>query len=134
MIEVYIDGASAGDPGHSGAGVHIRNDQQSESYSIPLGIMNNHQAEFFALLHAVEICEQKGYDMVSFRTDSQAVARAIEKEFVKNPTYREIFLSIQQVLSRNPLFFVKWVPSKENLVADDLSRKAIRLSKAEEDA
>ena len=37
MIEVYIDGASAGNPGLSGAGIFINNNGSVERYSIPLG-------------------------------------------------------------------------------------------------
>lgn len=83
MIEVYIDGASAGNPGPSGAGIFIKNNGKVERYSIPLGNMENHEAEYRAFIHALEICIEKGYKTVSFRTDSQLVNRAVEKEFVK---------------------------------------------------
>ena len=37
MIEIYFDGASAGNPGPSGAGIFINaTDKLPESYSIPL--------------------------------------------------------------------------------------------------
>lgn len=65
MIEVYIDGASAGDPGKSGAGIFINNNGQVERYSIPLGIYNNHEAEFLALVHALEICKLRKYHTLS---------------------------------------------------------------------
>lgn len=38
MYEVYIDGASAGNPGPSGAGIFMKKDGEVEQYSIPLGI------------------------------------------------------------------------------------------------
>lgn len=127
MIEVYVDGASAGDPGRSGAGVFIKGHGNAEQYSIPLGIMTNHEAEYHALIKGLEICIEKGYRNVSFRTDSQLVDRAIEKQFVKNPTYAPLLDQVLDLSKQLDLFFLKWIPSKENKVADQLARKAILL-------
>lgn len=126
MIEVYIDGASAGNPGPSGAGIFIKANGQVERYSLPLGDMNNHQAEFWSLIKGLEICLEKNYRIVSFRTDSQAVNRAIEKEFVKNSLYAPLLEKIVTLSKQFDLFFLKWIPSSENKVADELARAAIQ--------
>ncbi|KAB2333612.1 reverse transcriptase-like protein [Bacillus mesophilum] len=126
MIEVYIDGASAGNPGPSGAGIFLKANGNVERYSIPLGIMENHEAEYHALIKALEICIQKNYQTVSFRTDSQLVNAAMEKEFVKNKRYSPLLEQALQLSRQLPLFFIKWVPSSENKSADDLARAAIR--------
>src|SRR3954464_15076827 len=89
LIEVYIDGASKGNPGPSGAGIFIKGNGITEKYSIPLGNMSNHEAEYHAFIKALEICLEKGVQdsVLSFRTDSQLVNQAVEKEFVKNKLY-----------------------------------------------
>lgn len=69
------------------SGIFIKTGGNVERYSIPLGLMTNHEAEFHALIKAMEICIEKGYRTVSFRTDSELVNRAIEKEFVKNKNF-----------------------------------------------
>lgn len=125
MIEVYVDGASAGDPGASGAGVFIKGHGSAEQYSLPLGIMTNHEAEYHAVIKGLEICIEKGYQIVSFRTDSQLVDRAIEKQFVKNPSYVPLLECVLELSKQFDLFFIKWIPSKENKVADQLARNAI---------
>lgn len=125
MIEVYVDGASAGDPGKSGAGVFIKGNGNAKQYSFPLGIMSNHEAEYHALIRGLEICIEHGYQIVSFRTDSQLVERAIEKQFVKNATYSPLLERVLVLTKQFDLFFIKWIPSKENKVADSLARKAI---------
>lgn len=125
LIEVYIDGASAGNPGFSGAGIFIKNNGVVERHSIPLGMMDNHEAEYWALIKALEICLEKEYKIVSFRTDSQAVNRAIEKEFVKNKTYAPLLEKALFLSNQLELFFMKWIPSSENKVADELARAAI---------
>lgn len=126
MIEVYIDGASAGDPGPSGAGVFIKNNGNVEYYSIPLGTLNNHEAEFYALIKSLEICLEKKYSVVSVRSDSTAVVSAVEKEYARNPKYRQLLQQALHLSAKLDLFFIKWVPSKENKKADELARRAIR--------
>jgi len=126
LIEVYIDGASAGNPGPSGAGIFIKVNGQVERFSIPLGEMENHQAEYWALIRGLEICLEKNYLVVSFRTDSEAVNRAIEKEFVKNKIYAPLLEKIITLSKQLDLFFIKWIPSSENKVADELARAAIK--------
>ena len=131
MIEVYIDGASAGNPGPSGAGIFIKANGEVFSYSIPLGSMSNHEAEYHSFIKALEICHEKGFKTVSFRTDSELVNRAVEKEFVKNQTYKPLLEKALSLSSQFDLFFMKWIPSSMNKSADELARKAIRSNKPE---
>jgi len=128
LIEVYIDGASAGDPGPSGAGIFIKVNGTVERYSIPLGTMSNHEAELHSLIKGLEICLKKGYRTVSFRTDSQLVDRAVEKEYMKNEKYAPLLDEALTLAKQLDLFFLKWIPSKQNHVADELARKAIQLN------
>lgn len=129
MIEVYIDGASAGNPGLSGAGIFINNNGNVERYSIPIGEMENHEAEYHALIKALEICVANHYQIVSFRTDSQAIYLAMEKEFAKNKKYAPLLAQALELAKKLDLFFIKWIPSSENKSADQLARRAIRLNK-----
>ena len=134
LVEVYIDGASAGNPGPSGAGIFIKGNGITEKYSIPLGIMTNHEAEYHAFIKALEICLEKGFHdtVLSFRTDSELVNRAVEKEFVKNKLYAPLLDQSLHLLKQLNLFFMKWIPSAENKAADALARQAIRKNISEE--
>ncbi|WP_062104849.1 reverse transcriptase-like protein [Bacillus niameyensis] len=128
MIEVYIDGASAGNPGLSGAGIFIKSHHNTDNYSIPLGMMSNHEAEFSALVKSLEICLESKFQIVSVRSDSSLVVEAIEKRFVKNDIYRPFLDQALMLISNFDLFFIKWISSKENKQADQLARRAIRLN------
>jgi ribonuclease HI len=132
LIEVYIDGASAGNPGPSGAGIFIKGNGLNEKHSIPLGIISNHEAEFQAFLHALKICIERKFAVVSFRTDSELVNRAVEKEFVKNDLFAPMLQEALLLSKQFDLFFMKWIPSRENKVADELARKAIQKSRTGE--
>ncbi|MDF2903713.1 MAG: ribonuclease [Bacillus sp. (in: firmicutes)] len=126
MIEVYIDGASAGNPGPSGAGIFIKGNGVLEKYSIPLGIMSNHEAEYRAFIEGLKICIENGYQIVSFRTDSELVNRSVEKEFAKNKQYAPLLETALELTREFELFFMKWIPSRQNKQADELARAAIR--------
>ncbi|MDT2047382.1 ribonuclease HI [Priestia aryabhattai] len=130
MIEVYIDGASAGNPGPSGAGIIIKGNGEHHRYSIPLQAMNNHEAEFHALIKALELCLEKQYTMVSFRTDSQIVDTAMNREYVKNKAFLPLLEKALTLSKQIDLFFIKWVPSSENSGADQLAREAIHQKEA----
>ncbi|MGD7045383.1 reverse transcriptase-like protein [Jeotgalibacillus proteolyticus] len=128
MIELFIDGASAGNPGKSGAGVFIKNGQNSHKHSIPLGELTNHEAEFEALIHGLTLCLPLKDHIISCKSDSQAVIGAVEKRFIRNKQYAHYLKKITDLTDQYPLFFIKWIPSKENKVADELARKAIYLN------
>jgi ribonuclease HI len=132
LIEVYIDGASAGNPGPSGAGIFIKGHGSAEKYSVPLGTMSNHEAEYHAFIKALEICLEKGYATVSFRTDSELVNRAVEKEFAKNQSFAPLLEKALGLTRQFDLFFMKWIPSRENKTADELARLAIRKNHPED--
>jgi ribonuclease HI len=123
---VYFDGASAGNPGLSGAGVFINfKDGRVEEKSIPLPVMSNHEAEYEAFLLALQSCIDLGMMRASFRTDSQLIDQAVEKQFVRNPLYKPYLHRALELIEQFDLFYLKWVPSKSNRQADRLARHAI---------
>ncbi|MCM2674427.1 reverse transcriptase-like protein [Alkalicoccobacillus plakortidis] len=126
MIEVYFDGASAGNPGPSGAGVFINfKDGTVEENSITLPPMSNHEAEYEAFIWALKRCTELGFTHVSFRTDSQLIDDAVEKQFVRNPLYKPYLEQALSLINQFDLFYLKWIPSKSNRNADRLARLAI---------
>ncbi len=128
MIEVYIDGASKGNPGLSGAGIYMKAYGEIYEYSLPLGMISNHEAEFQAVLKALEICKKLfPGEILSFRSDSRVVVDVIEKDFTKNQTFRPLLDRIKKETAAFPYFFIKWVPEKLNSHADHLAKKAIRM-------
>lgn len=131
MIEVYTDGASSGNPGISGAGIYLKANTDYKSYSIPLKKMTNHEAEFYAVIHALDICI-KNYpnDIISILSDSQLVVQAIENEYVKNKQYQPLLERIHKKTQYFTYVFAKWIPSKQNFHADRLAKQAIHQQKS----
>lgn len=126
MIEVYTDGSSVGNPGVSGAGIYIKYGKKAYEYSVPLGIMSNHEAEFHAVIEALKICRKNfPHNILSFRTDSKVVVHLIEKNYTKNKTFRPLLDQIYDEINHFSLFFIKWIPTKENIHADRLAKRAV---------
>lgn len=125
MLEVYIDGASAGNPGPSGIGIFIKGEGQHVKISEPIGNTNNHQAEFTALLRGLEEALKIGSSFVSMRSDSKIVVSSIDKAYVKNEDFKPYLEQALSLIEQFDLFFIKWIPEKENKAADVLAREAI---------
>ncbi|KMM38542.1 reverse transcriptase-like protein [Guptibacillus hwajinpoensis] len=130
MIEVYVDGASAGNPGPSGAGVFIKAEGNLIRSSMPLGMLTNHEAEFEALIHALTLCNEHNFRTLSIRTDSQLVSSAVDNRYVKNKVYQPYLTRSLALVDQFDLCFIKWIPSSKNKNADELARKAIQLNTA----
>lgn len=127
MIEVYTDGSSSGNPGTSGAGIYIKANGKTYEYAFPLGYLSNHEAEFHAVIKALDIClELFPNEILSFRSDSKVVVDIIEKNFTKNKTFQPLLAHINEKSSAFPYFFVKWIPSSQNFHADQLAKKALQ--------
>ncbi|MET3575188.1 reverse transcriptase-like protein [Bhargavaea ullalensis] len=126
MLEVFIDGASAGNPGKSGIGIFIRGEGHQDKLSEFAGVVDNHTAEFTAFLRGVEEAAKRTTGLVSIRSDSKAVVSAVEKRYAKNPVHRDILERALAIADSFEFFFIKWIPDEENRAADALAREGIR--------
>ena len=125
MLEVYIDAASAGNPGPSGIGIFIKGEGHHLKISEPIGISDNHHAEFQAFVRAMEEAQKRAPSIVSVRSDSKIVVASIEKRYVKKESYKTLLEKGLAICDTFPLFFIKWIPDEYNKAADALAREAI---------
>ncbi|MFQ3543045.1 ribonuclease HI family protein [Halobacillus rhizosphaerae] len=127
MIEVYTDGAASGNPGPSAAGVYIKLGNNHWEHRFYLGDLSNHEAEFWAVIHGLEICKRDfPGEIISIRSDSRVVVDTIEKEFTKNVKYLPLLSKIQELKQSFPYVFIKWIPEKHNKNADRIARAALK--------
>lgn len=129
MIELYTDGASAGNPGKSGIGIYITGEGHSIKLSEPISPCDNHTAEFVALIRGLEEASKLTSGILSVRSDSQLVVQAVDKEFVKNPLYKPYLKKALELVLNFEYFFIKWISDDTNRAADALARQAIRSQK-----
>lgn len=126
MIELYVDGASAGNPGVSGIGFFLKGEGHHLLHSEAIDPTENHIAEFKALIRGLEEARTLTSGIVSVRSDSQVVVSAVEREFVKNKIYKPYLEQILQLVNHFDYLFIKWIPTAENRAADALAKEAIQ--------
>lgn len=129
MLEVYIDAASAGNPGPSAIGIFIKGEGHQFKISESVGITNNHIAEFMALIRGLQEAAKLSTGIISVRSDSKIVVASIEKEFVKNEEYKPYLDKALKLTQQFDLFFIKWIPDSQNKAADALARQGIQKGK-----
>lgn len=129
MLEVYIDAASAGNPGPSAIGIYIKGEGHQVKISESVGITNNHIAEFMALIRGLQEAAKLSTGIISVRSDSKIVVSSIEKAFVKNDEYKKYLQQALTLMERFELFFIKWIPDSQNKAADALARQGIQKAK-----
>ncbi|MFC7060399.1 ribonuclease HI family protein [Halobacillus seohaensis] len=127
MIEVYTDAATAGNPGPSAIGVYIKENKNHHKFSSYLGTYSNHEAEFYAVIHALDYCKENfSGEILSIRCDSQIVVQSVDREFSKNPIFTPLLQQILSLQESFPHVFFKWIPDKENKHADQLARSELK--------
>lgn len=124
MLEIYIDGASAGNPGPSGIGIFIKGEGHQLKIKEAIGITDNHTAEFLALIRALKEAKKLNSTFLSVRSDSKIVVSSIEKRYAKH--YDELLQQALEIIDDFELFFIKWIPDEQNKAADALARAAIK--------
>ena len=125
-VRVYFDGSSRGNPGPSGAGVVIVDENGKVLFSGNrfLGVKTNNEAEYYALLMALEISRDLGYKDITLCTDSILVFSQLTGRYkVRSENLKGLFKRVKLVLK----YFnwdIKWVPRSENRMADKLAQNA----------
>ncbi|SDO91964.1 ribonuclease HI family protein [Halobacillus aidingensis] len=127
MLEVYTDAACSGEPGPSAAGVVIKQNQKTEEYQFHLGTWTNHEAEFLAIIHALQICKEKyPGEIISIRSDSKIAVDTMDKRYTKNEKFLPLFEKIMNLEENFSYVFYKWIPDKQNKNADRLARECLQ--------
>lgn len=136
IYNIYTDGATVGHNGKLGTvsevGLGIYNKTTGEKVSLRVKGLSNNEAEFIALIEAIERCIKKGYKKVNFYLDSTVVVnRASNKKKVGSGGKKknERMDLLQQAILDKLHYFEEvtfnWIPREQNSIADKLSKKAI---------
>lgn len=129
VVKIFIDGASRGNPGPSGIGVLVLDENENEIKKISEKINDttNNVAEYKALLRAIVECRKLGFSSVRFFTDSQLMARQINGIYkIKDEKLKPLYVKIRGKL----LGFKNWevihIPREKNRIADRLANDSFK--------
>jgi ribonuclease HI len=127
-LEIYIDGASSGNPGPAGIGVIITKDGRIvKNLSVYLGIQTNNVAEYMSLIFGLQEALIFRADAVKIYTDSQLLCRQINNEYkIKSPNLIGLYSQVKHLLSGFNQAEIKYICRDKNRGADKLARKAVK--------
>ncbi len=127
----YTDGASRGNPGESGIGVIIK-DQQGKLIKSQFGYIGkatNNIAEYRALALCLELIRSINCNNLIVHSDSELMVRQLNGQYkVKDVGIKKEFRNIQKMLAELPVqFTIKHIDREQNREADELANRGIDL-------
>ncbi len=125
---VHTDGAARGNPGPAAIGVVIEDEEGRTVYeaSRALGVRTNNEAEYLALITALEYLKDVRPAEVEFRLDSELVVKQIGGQYkVKEPRLQALHGQVIMLLNAVKKFRFRHVRREQNARADELANEAL---------
>lgn len=128
-VVIHSDGVSRGNPGPAAIGAIIRDERGRllASISQPIGRATNNQAEYRAIIAALEKALALGARQVELNSDSELVVRQIKGQYrVRKEALRPLYQRVKELQSLLEGFTIKHIPRQQNREADKLANAALR--------
>jgi ribonuclease HI len=124
---VYFDGASRGNPGPAAVGwCLVTSDGVASEGGETIGRATNNQAEYAALIRALEAARDYGFDGIDVRGDSELIVKQIRGEWDANdPGLRERRVEALSLLEAFDRWSIAHVPREVNERADKMANEAL---------
>jgi ribonuclease HI len=127
-LRIHVDGASRGNPGDAGFGVHVADPDGTtvaELYG-HLGPATNNVAEYQGLLHALRWARDRGARRLEIFSDSELLVRQMSGRYrVKNPKLQPLYREAAALVSGFERVSLRHVPREQNREADALANRAL---------
>jgi ribonuclease HI len=127
-LRIHVDGASRGNPGDAGFGVHVAGPDGStlaELYG-HLGQATNNVAEYQGLLHALRWARHRGARRLEIFSDSELLVRQMGGRYrVKNPKLLPLYREAVALVAGFERVSLHHVPREQNREADALANRAL---------
>lgn len=127
-LVIYTDGASQGNPGQSAIGAVIQDGRGGviSRISRRIGHATNNQAEYTAIIAALEEATRLGAEEVDIRSDSELVVKQLNGRYrVKKASLRPLYQKVVRLTGSLRAFTITHIPREQNREADRLANKAL---------
>jgi len=125
---VHTDGAARGNPGPAAIGIVVQDDAGHVIYeaSRSLGTKTNNEAEYLALIAALEYLMESRIGEADFFLDSELVVKQLNGVYrVKEPRMQSLYARVTMLLNAVPKHSFKHVRRADNARADALANEAL---------
>lgn len=138
-LSIYCDGGSRGNPGPAASAFVVKDTASKilHQQGFFLGIATNNQAEYQAVLKALEflITSPLAISSITFHLDSSLVVNQLSGSFkIKDKNLKEIYLGIRNYLEQlgqlEIRIIFKYVPRRQNFLADRLVNQTLDFQKS----
>ncbi len=125
--QIFCDGASRSNPGDASIGVSISLDgKEIHTISRKIGIATNNEAEYQALIDALNYCIENSIKEIEVFLDSNLVVEQVNKNFkVKAGNLKTLNSKVESMIKEFKYIEFKHVYREENKRADQLANMAL---------
>ncbi len=127
-VIINVDGAARGNPGPAAIGAILKDESGHTlgRISRPIGVTTNNQAEYQAIIAALEKAINSGAKQVHLKSDSELVVEQINGHYkIKNTALRPLYQKVVQLIGSLESFSISYIPREKNAEADALANKAL---------
>ncbi len=127
-VQIHSDGVSRGNPGPAAIGATIKDEHGKliARISQRIGITTNNQAEYRAIIAALEEAIRLGARQVELNSDSELLVKQIRGEYrLKKATLKPLYQRAKQLQAHLESFTINHIPREQNREADRLANKAL---------
>lgn len=125
---IYSDGGSRGNPGHSAIGfvIYDHGGAEIKTFKHYLGVTTNNQAEYKALIAALEEAAKLGATEVVCHLDSELVVKQLQGSYkVREEGLKPLAAEALRMTSKFARIEFTHIPREKNKLADQLVNEAL---------
>ena len=126
---INTDGLSKNNPGQAAIGAVLKDTRGKiiSTISQSIGIASNNEAEYRAVIAALESALKHTADDIELRSDSELVVNQLNGRYkIKSTALRPYYLEAAQLLGQFKKVIIKYVPREQNCEADRLANQALK--------
>lgn len=125
-ITIHTDGGARGNPGPAGIGAVLEYDGKKEKLKKYIGETTNNQAEYQAVIMALERAKELGATEVVLFLDSELVQQQLTGNYrVKNAELQPLFVKVYNLSLSFQKIKYTHIPRAENKEADSLVNQVL---------
>ena len=128
-VIIHADGASRGNPGPAAIGATIKDEagQLLAAISQRIGRATNNQAEYRALIAALEKAIKLGANEASIYLDSELIVKQITGKYrVRNAALKPLYDQVKSLQDQLRGSVITHIPRQQNTEADNLANAALK--------
>lgn len=131
-LDIYIDGASKGNPGDAAVGIVINKQggERLKEIAREIGQATNNVAEYTALIFALQEAAHLKADALNIFTDSELVYNQLAGQYkVRDSKIQLLFDQVKPLLNGFKRVDLKHIPREQNKEADKLASSVLKKKK-----